>query len=149
MNIQSLDDRFWSKVNKTDYCWLWTGCTNNIGYGRIRHGDITLLAHRVSWQIHFGEITTGLLVLHKCDNRICVNPQHLVLGTQKDNMLDASNKGRMISGEKHYNSKLTQEDVSAIKSMLIYRSCAEVGRMFGVSRNNISHIKLGQTWKDS
>lgn len=149
MNIQSLDDRFWSKVNKTEYCWLWTGCTNNQGYGRIRYNDITLLAHRVSWQIRFGEIPTGLLVLHTCDNRICVNPQHLSLGTQKDNMLDANNKGRLISGEKHYNSKLTQEDVSAIKSMLSYRSCAEIGRMFGVSSRNISSIKLGQSWKDS
>jgi hypothetical protein len=93
--------RFWSKVNikGEDDCWEWTGCLNNIGYGRIRYNDITLLTHKVSYIIHFGWIPYEQCILHKCDNRKCINPNHLWCGTKKENMIDASIKGRMASGE--------------------------------------------------
>lgn len=87
-------DRFWNKVNKTDTCWLWTGCTNGIGYGLIRIDTKLYSTHRFSYELHFGKIPVGIHVLHSCDNPLCVNPEHLFLGNQKDNMRDMMNKGR-------------------------------------------------------
>lgn len=94
--------RFWSKVNTNgaaileSLCWEWTASKTKKGYGRIRNsvfGEVT--AHRLSYLIHSGAIPSGLWVLHRCDNRACVNPDHLFLGTHKDNMHDCSAKGRL------------------------------------------------------
>lgn len=98
--VKSLADRFWAKVDKRgpDECWLWTGCRKKaFGYGKIgegRMGQRTLLAHRVSWEITNGSIPDGAMVLHRCDNPPCVNPRHLFLGDQLDNMRDMVSKGR-------------------------------------------------------
>lgn len=86
-------DRFWEKVNKTDTCWLWTA-TKVAGYGQFRPDGENILAHRYSYTIHKGEIPTGLFVLHSCDNRACVNPDHLSTGTHVQNMHDMLAKGR-------------------------------------------------------
>jgi hypothetical protein len=95
--------RFWAMVNKDDKdCWLWTGCVNNKGYGMFYPETIigkrrrpAVLSHRYSWQCLRGPITAGLCVLHKCDTPRCVNPDHLFLGTQFDNLADARAKGRI------------------------------------------------------
>ncbi len=95
--MKTLAQRFWPKVgkpNRTSGCWNWTGATINTGYGSICHDGKHCLAHRASWQIHKGEIPGKLLVLHRCDNRLCVNPAHLFLGTKKDNAIDMVKKGR-------------------------------------------------------
>lgn len=97
-----LEERFWAKVQKSEGCWLWTANTTkdrkgNKRYGLLgagRRGEGMLFAHRVSWELHFGEIPEGLLVLHSCDTPPCVNPAHLFLGTQTDNMQDMAAKGR-------------------------------------------------------
>ncbi len=99
---QSLEERFWSKVNKTSSpygCWLWIASLSTTGYGQIYRGrgKGMVFAHRVSWLIHFGDIPEGMSVLHNCpggDNPLCVNPAHLWLGTQADNMHDMWAKGR-------------------------------------------------------
>lgn len=101
-----LADRFWLKVNKRglDECWLWTGCRDFRGYGRIANSkppQAPLLASHVSWEINRGPIPEGLWVLHKCDNPPCVNPKHLFLGTHIDNMRDAKQKGRNKPGGYH------------------------------------------------
>ena len=95
--IRPVEERFWEKVQKTDGCWLWTGATIAAGYGELAVGQPRkpLRAHRLSWEMHHGPIPEGLLVLHHCDVRNCVRPEHLFLGTHQDNMADAYAKGRM------------------------------------------------------
>lgn len=85
---------FWEKVDKSGNCWIWQGSVNKEGYGGVQVKGMTWSTHRYSWFIEYGEIPKGLCVLHKCDNPSCVRPDHLFLGTQKDNVIDCYNKGR-------------------------------------------------------
>lgn len=101
-------------------CHIWLGSSMKNGYGKssiVIKGKIQRLAHRVSWILHKGEIPSGIFVLHKCDNRICVNPEHLFLGTAKDNTQDMLSKNRMAYGEGHGISRLTTEEVIKIRSL--------------------------------
>src|SRR3954467_8753663 len=107
--------RFWAKVAKSEECWLWQGA--NTG-GTDPHGSfntgIENLAHRFSWLLHFGPIPKGLKVLHTCDRPLCVRPDHLFLGTQRDNMQDCAKKGRIYSASTRKN-KLSDDDVREIR----------------------------------
>ena len=90
-----LERRFWDKVTMGDGCWEWTGTRHSWGYGLLGgRRKVHLRAHRVSWEIHFGPIPAGLYILHHCDNPRCVRPDHLFLGTHRDNMADMVKKGR-------------------------------------------------------
>lgn len=142
---KTLQDRFWSKVNKglDSECWEWTGnCAK--GYGKIgiggKHGA-TLPTHRVSWEIHHGLIPEGLWVLHKCDNPKCVNPNHLFLGTASDNAKDMAAKNRNKNGT----TKLTVENVVQIRSMNQLPH-GKIAAIFSVSRPTISRILSEKTW---
>lgn len=105
MASKTIADRFWNKVAKGDGCWEWQGALFTNGYGKINVGGYpgkrkcyrTSAAHRVSWELHFGVITDGLHVCHRCDNRKCVRPDHLFLGTATDNMRDCAAKGRICT----------------------------------------------------
>src|SRR3990167_4590258 len=112
---KSAEEKFWKNIRKTDTCWIWIANKVDIGYGNLtiwnKGKSKGLRAHRVSWEIHFGKIPKDMNVLHKCDNPSCVNPNHLWLGTQADNMLDKVLKGRQAKGLSH-GSKTKPENIS-------------------------------------
>lgn len=98
-----IEKKFWGRVKKQrNGCWLWCGPVRPDGYGFTNRDGKNQSVHRISYELHFGVIPTGLLVCHHCDVPRCVNPNHLFLGTNRDNMQDASKKGRMSSGERHH-----------------------------------------------
>ena len=151
-----IEKRFWAKVNKKgpynkrlrSRCWVWEGSTRN-GYGRIYFEGATVPAHRKVWEIKVGKIPEGKQVLHRCDNKVCVNIKHLFVGTQSDNMLDCSRKGRLHKafGESNYNTKLTNEDVIEIR-----RRAADgvkqvrLAEEYGLDPANISRIVQRKQW---
>jgi len=125
-------------------CWLWCGGFHSNGYGAFSfHG--TTLAHRASWMIHNGLIPSGMSVLHRCDTRPCVNPNHLFLGTQSDNVQDACLKWRMHYGESNGMAKLTSDSVQQIRSSPL--SHKEAASEFGVNRGHICAIRLRRRWR--
>ena len=87
-------DRFWSKVQKTESCWMWQNSCYTNGYGKFHYMGKHKRAHRVAWILVYGEIPKGLYVLHRCDEKRCVRPDHLFIGTQKENIRDAMQKKR-------------------------------------------------------
>ena len=149
-----LGERFWQKVfvQSPDECWEWQGYTNDSGYGQFRCGNGALLrAHRISYEIHKGAIPDGLIILHKCDNPRCVNPDHLSVGTHADNIHDMDQKGRRINsphyGESHGMSKLTAELVRQIRSLADSGvSYEEIGRRFAISANHAGRIAKRESW---
>jgi hypothetical protein len=147
-----LIDRFWSKVEKTDSCWLWTAGLNSNGYGQIGdcgRGGRKWIASRLSWIIHFGNIPDHLCVLHKCDNRKCVNPDHLFLGTVSDNQQDMQAKKRSTIGERNPMAKLTRDKAQEIKSRRkAGSSLRELASAFGVCDATISMVARDILWKN-
>ena len=128
-------------------CWLWLGSVSYRGYGNCRKVPGYFHAHRASWAIHRGPVPEGMLVCHKCDNRLCVNPDHLFLGTPADNTADMLRKGRARSpvGEKHGKSKLTEGQVYAVRSDS--RPVSLIASEYGCTRQSIDAIRSLKTWK--
>lgn len=149
---KTTEQRFWAKVKKTNGCWDWLG-TQSKGYGFISISGKMYLVHRFAYQLFNGDIPKGtgwhgICVCHRCDNRSCVNPEHLFLGTHKDNMADMVAKGRM-KGEKHPTAKHTQKEVDKIRKMYKTGKYSQHGlaRMFGVTHTNIYAIVHRKIWK--
>ena len=140
--------KFWDKVEKTTECWLWTGGKTKAGYGLIRVDYKAVLTHRFSYELAFGLIFGVVKVCHHCDNRACVNPKHLFLGTDKDNHQDAKAKGRTVHGEKNGQAKLTIAQVLEIRSVRHKTgvSFAELGRRYAVSQTTTRKAFLGLSW---
>ena len=137
------------RVNKSgpNGCWLWKKATNNSGYGWMFVGEKNWLAHRLSWILHNGEIPDGLCVLHKCDVRTCVNPDHLFLGTRADNNADMRAKGRRRPdrhGTEMPNAKLTEEKVLAIRASNATNK--ELAIEYGVTSALINTVRKRRAW---
>ena len=147
-----------------DECWEWSGNKNNQGYGVFTgHGRRVLGAHREAYRRAFGDVPLNLCIMHRCDNRLCVNPSHLQAGTWGDNNRDRSRKGR--SGRREYtehqrqeysrrfrgvgnqNAKLDDERARAIKYGHRDLSASKVAKMYGVSESVAGHIRTGRSWK--
>jgi hypothetical protein len=146
-----LDKRYWAKVVKSRGCWGWKAATNATGYGVIGAGRPTpqraLLAHRVSWELHFGPIPAGMFVCHRCDNPPCSNPAHLFLGTQSDNMGDAARKGRTQRGERSSRALMTEAVVRRMRRMRAagQRPC-DIARTTGFKYQTVLAAVNGQSW---
>ncbi len=135
-------------------CWEWVGGKKN-GYGAFDSGSFQMKArlsgkrgaHQVSYEAYKGKIPEGLVVRHTCDNPCCINPDHLILGTQADNVADREARGRRkdINGEKIGTSKLTAAQVLEIRASNL--SYAELAKIFNVDKSNIAAIKTGKSWK--
>lgn len=147
--LTELIQRFWGKVIRkgSDECWLWTAGTNGSGYGAMYISRKQILAHRFSYLIANGWIDDRL-TLHSCDTPPCVNPKHLRLGTQLNNIHDAIKRRRMLVGEKNGSAKLTYAEVGEIRAL-----CRQLGVFqkdvavrFGVCKMTISLITRMKIW---
>ena len=143
--------RFWSHVvlKSDDECWMWTGSTVTFGHGRAsRDGGANVLAHRFAYEQVYGPIPNGLCVLHACDTPGCVNPAHLHLGTQLDNIAECVARGRAARGERNGRAKLRVDDVRAIRGA-IRRAVPHrvIAAAFGVCTKTVSRIGRRMSWK--
>ncbi len=160
----TVEERLYSKVNKTLECWIWTASRTPGGYGQIRITGKSLAAHRVSWELANGPIPDGLCVLHLCDIRPCINPAHLFLGTKADNTRDMLAKGRDASGERNgsktkpdriargerrWNARLNAALVAQIRLEYAAGGISQrsIARKFGVRQQAISNVVRGATWR--
>ena len=172
---RNTEQKFWSRVLPSPACWLWTAGGTNGGYGLVPWQGKTRLAHRLAYELRYGAIPAGACVLHRCDVRRCVRPDHLFLGTQADNIRDARKKGRLAQGEKHgarlhpesrprgathYSrleperlargerhgcAKLTPQQVQEIRCSPLSRQ--DLARRYGVSASGIDGVRSRRTWR--
>jgi hypothetical protein len=144
-------------VVRQDGCWEWVRSRNEDGYGQITFRGESTRAHRAAYEIHKGAVPQGRVVRHTCDNRACVNPDHLLLGSQQDNIQDMVRRGRRASfdGEKNGRAKLTLHEVELVERFLLRHppklgrnsgSCNFLGRWFGVTPTMIGRIGMGKAW---
>lgn len=152
IKFETLEDKFWRRfeVAGKDDCWEWQGTKDPHGYGSISKNNRTFYAHRISYEINVGEIPEGIFVLHSCDNPSCVNPKHLFLGTQADNVADRDKKGRQVRGERVKGSKLTEKKVIRMRDLrkkhgkdMPYRV---IGKKFNVSQQSAHDAVNGHSW---
>lgn len=147
-----IEEDFWSKVklHPTD-CWVWSGRVNKSGYGYLGFEGKTQIASRIAYKLTKGYILQDLYVCHKCDNRVCVRPSHLFLGTHKENMQDRDSKGRgklpNNAGSRNGMAILTEDKVRRIKEMLaLSYPQKDIALEVGISVPTISEIKHGKKW---
>lgn len=144
---------FWDKVDKSGDCWEWTAHRNIKGYGQFGVSGKLALAHRLSYIIHFGEIPSGKIVCHSCDNPSCVNPAHLWIGTHQDNAIDRERKNRGgrkgPEGSKAPHAKLNEAIVAQIKAIIAEGKTTHrsIAKQFGVHFVTISDLATGKTWR--
>lgn len=150
-------NRFWSKVNRTtndESCWEWIAGKRRRGYGRFTitvdtNKDKGFVSTRVAYFIHTGVDPNEKCVLHTCDNPSCVNPNHLFLGTNKDNTEDMMSKGRGIQplGSKCGRSKIKEEDVLKIRELVADgKKQNHVASLYGIDQSAVSNIIRGRNW---
>jgi len=145
------EERFWRRVDKSGDCWLWTGHESAAGYGRFQlagRGGKYVGPHRFSYEMANGPVPDGMVVMHSCDNRLCVNPDHLSVGTHRDNTADMIAKGRKVTvvsnGTANGKSKLTPAQVRFIRASTLSQSAT--ARLLGVDNTTVRGVLSGRTW---
>ena len=156
-SIRPSNRRFWAKVRRTNGCWLWLASKDSKGYGTFRIAGETVSAHRLAWFWKNGSIPNGQSVLHSCDNRACVRPSHLFLGTHQDNMEDMKNKGRSATcgfatvnnkGARNAYAKLTEAEVDTIRAAYAGGALqADLAARYNISQSNVSLIVNRVNWR--
>lgn len=135
--------RFWAKVHKTRTCWVWTGGRVHNGYGQMNASPDDAFpyrrVHRLSWALHFGPVPRNLCVLHRCDNRLCVRPDHLFVGTVRDNQADMVAKGRA-------HAVLSAYQVGELRAAYVQFVLTAAQRL-GVARSTVNDILKGRIWR--
>lgn len=152
--LESFIERLFIGIDRSDSnsCWIFKARTvDKDGYARIRQNYIYKRVHRASWELKNGKIPKGMLVCHKCDVRLCINPNHLFLGTQKDNMRDMVNKNQAINnrrGEKHNKAKLKESDVITIRELRkLGTPCRKIAKIYKMDNSTIHDIVNYTLWK--
>lgn len=147
-----LAERLFEKTEKRgdNECWPWIGLRTTAGYGAFSFHNKSMYAHRASYEVHNGPIPDGMVVCHRCDNPRCVNPNHLFIGSQTDNLHDMIRKGRAKLrpqiGTDHGCAKLTEDDVLAIRADCT-RSGRAIAKAFSISQTQVSDIKTRKAWR--
>lgn len=142
--------RLWSKVNikgDTD-CWEWLAGKDRDGYGKLKVDGEDRIAHRLVWELCYGHIPEGMNICHRCDNPGCVNPVHLFMGTQAENLADMISKNRHAKGEKCHIAKLTAVEVALIREEYTGGGISQtaLGDKYGVARTTVGGIVRRETW---
>jgi len=145
-------ESFWSRVEclSSSECWLWRGATSSKGYGVVSWNGKDKFCHRLAWELSFGSIQEGLFICHKCDVRLCCNPQHLFSGTASDNQQDAALKGRMDRrpGSKHPLAILHERDVVEMRHRHSNGETAqELADTFNVAKITVYGILARRSWR--
>ena len=152
LTVRTPDERFWGKVEKTNSCWVWRGARSTSGYGSAWYEGVPYAAHRLAWTLTNGKIDGKVVLRHCCDNPRCVNPSHLVPGTQLDNVRDMIDKGRkvVVRGERVATSKLTNEQVVVLrKARSAGMSLDDLSILVGMTRLNVYHAIKGKSYTDT
>ena len=143
-------EKFTENIQKTESCWIWQGFTLGDGYGGLIVDGKKVYAHRLSFDLHKGTIPPGMYVLHKCDVRKCVNPDHLFLGSHADNMRDKAKKGRVVKlfGERSGRAKLTESDVLQIRKAYAAGGVTqqELADQYGVTKALVGQVVRRVVW---
>lgn len=153
--LETVLTSFWSNVarKEPEHCWAWTGRVGQSNRAWQRYGQFAIYsdgrtvnfrAHRLAWLLLNGPIPEGMNVLHRCDNTNCVNPNHLFVGTQKENVEDQRTKGRLWYGQRNGRAKLTEQDVLDIRASA--ESDSELGRKYGVYATTVRDARMGKKW---
>ena len=140
--------KFWAKVQRgqLEQCWPWMGAKTRGGYGEINSDGSMFRAHRVAYELFYGLIPSHMSVLHRCDNPGCVNPMHLFLGTNQDNMRDCLSKGRW--GTRHPGKKLNRKKALLIKKLSLQGLTRDrLAELCGVDEATVRAVLKGRTWK--
>lgn len=143
--LDKVIERFWAKVKKTRSCWNWTAGLKGAGYGTFMIEKTGFSAHRVSYELAYGPVPEGMSVLHKCDNKRCVRPCHLFLGTQRENMQDMAKKKRSTIGERHPSCRITEATVREIRASPL--GSKKLSALYTLTPRYIRQIRAGGVWK--